>query len=247
MGSGRKVGGGRVRLNWEIFSWFVLEKAKINEKEVACLKENIIREYSTYVSSIKSSMDRNSKLREELLGAFKGAQREKAQIVSEIERISIKYSLIKESLENNKIKQQEDIEAILKKEFDLRLHKIELENLEIKISQAHSLILSSSELLHNHLGEEDMELEDHLNKLNSKFTNYLNMMAGVGDTRSPAIKRHFEEEVYLEPAPELAPQPTSDLDFLLAKYTGRRKCELSFKNYLIDVVNLFKELSNSHN
>jgi hypothetical protein len=70
--------------------------------------------------------------------------------------------------------------VILKKEFDLRLQKIELENYEIKISRAQSLILYSSELLHNHLELEEMELEDHLNKLNSKFTNYLNMMAGIG-------------------------------------------------------------------
>jgi hypothetical protein len=32
-----------VKLNWEIFNWFILEKAKINEKEVACLKENIMK------------------------------------------------------------------------------------------------------------------------------------------------------------------------------------------------------------
>ena len=39
-----------------------------------------------------------------------------------------------------------------------------------------------------------MELEDHLNKLNSKFTNYLNMMAGFGEPHTPLVKKYFEEE-----------------------------------------------------
>jgi hypothetical protein len=38
-----------------------------------------------------------------------------------------------------------------------------------------------------------MELEDHLHKLNSKFTNYINMMAGIGEDRTPIIQKYLQE------------------------------------------------------
>ena len=45
LNSGRLKAGNaqKMRLNWEIFNWFILEKSNINEKEVGCLKENIIK------------------------------------------------------------------------------------------------------------------------------------------------------------------------------------------------------------
>jgi hypothetical protein len=42
------------------------------------------------------------------------------------------------------------------------------------------------------------------------------------------------------------PESIKDYEFLLQKYTNRRKCELAFKNYLIEAINLFKEIENNH-
>jgi hypothetical protein len=71
------------------------------------------------------------------------------------------------------------------------------------------------------------------------------MMAGIGEPRAPVIKKYFEED--RDAQLFQGEVDAKDFDSLLQRYHNRRRGEQTFKNYLIEVLNLFKELSNNHN
>lgn len=64
------------------------------------------------------------------------------------------------------------------------------------------------------------------------------MMAGLGETKAPQIKKYLEEQA-LSPLSELVPGPV-DAEAIAVKVASRKRAEAAFRNYLLDASNLFK-------
>jgi hypothetical protein len=185
------------------------------------------------------------KKREKYLNDYRGAMSEKAGIEREKEKIIGKIKSLQGKVEENRIKQGNEVERILKDEFDLRLYKIDYENYEVKMSRANTAHLASSELLNSHIDLENKDLHTFLTTFNGKINQYINQMVGYGETRSPDLKAALKDA----PRDAALPRPAPDqleVEQLLERYYGRRKGEAGLKNYLVEMLNLFKELRNSH-
>lgn len=208
-----------------MFHWFAHEKLRMNEKEIRDIKMYIVEEFNGLVETVQKEKDIHMKKREKYMGDYRGAISEKAAIEREKEKIIGKIKSLQGKVDDNRIKQGNEVEHILKDEFDLRLYKIEYENYEVKMSRANTNQLASSELLNSHIELENKDLETFLNTFNGKINQYINQMVGYGETRAPDIKTAIQDLSKTHPDKERAQGVSEEMEVeqLVERYYARRK------------------------
>ena len=128
-------------MNWGTFNIYLLEKIKLAEKDVSDLKERVCKEFESFADTVRTSNLQFSKNREKLYEDFKASGLEKNHILRELEKTAAKIVEVSQGL-SDKVGGGGEIELTMKREFELRLLKIESENLLIRLSRAQSCCFS---------------------------------------------------------------------------------------------------------